>query len=88
MQLMCDPGGLAVHDVLAKASRTKQQAVKDPIRFQSPLATLFIHARFEGGPGYGQTLFGPHDQMLDKAAQLIRRCRCVTGCLACIGPSA
>ena len=86
LQLMCDPGGLAVHDVLAKASGTKQQAVKDPIRFQSPLATLFIHARFEGGHGYGETLLGPHDQMLAKAARLIRRCRYVTGWPACVGP--
>ena len=88
LHLMCDPGDLSVHDVLAKAGGIKLKPVQDPACFQPHLATLFIHERFEGGLGYGETLFGLHDQLLDKAAQLIKRCDCVTGCPACVGPSA
>ncbi len=61
--------------------------MKDPACFQSDLATLFIRERFEGGLGYGETLFGLHDHLLGKAAQLIQRYDCVTGCPACVGPS-
>ena len=85
---MCDPGDLSVHDVLVQAGGTKLKPVKDPACFQPHLATLFIHERFEGGLGYGETLFGLHDQLLGEAAQLIQCCGCVTGCPACVGPSA
>ena len=75
-------------NVLAKVSGTKLYPVKDAACFQPHLATLFIHERFDGGLGYGETHFGLHDQLLGKAAQLIRRCGCVTGCPACVGPAA
>ncbi len=76
------------HDVLAKEGGTKLKPVQAPPAFSPTWSRSSIHERFEGGLGYGETLFGLHDHLLGKAAQLIQRCDCVTGWAACVGPSA
>ncbi len=50
------------------------------------LPTVYIYERYPGGVGFSQKLFDCHDDLLKAAADVIRHCRCETGCPSCVGP--
>ena len=71
--LMCDPRDLGVHS--------------DP---QSPLAdgqpTVVIYDQTPAGLGFSQRLFELHNDLLQRARDLVSACRCNDGCPSCVGP--
>ncbi len=71
--LMCDVGDLGVH--------------ADP---QSPIAdgqpTVIIYDQVPAGIGFSQRLFELHDELVERARQLVAACPCSDGCPSCVGP--
>jgi DEAD/DEAH box helicase domain-containing protein len=71
--LMCDMRDLGVH--------------ADP---QSPLSegmpTVVIYDQVPAGIGLSQHLFEVHDELLERARELVSKCECVDGCPSCVGP--
>ena len=70
--LMCDPRDLGgLTEVRSKETK-------------SPTITLFDRA--PEGLGLAERLYELHEQLLGGALELVRRCRCLDGCPACVGP--
>jgi DEAD/DEAH box helicase domain-containing protein len=71
--LMCDVGDLGVH--------------ADP---QSALAegrpTVVIYDQVPAGIGFSQRLFELHDELIQRAHELVAACECTDGCPSCVGP--
>jgi DEAD/DEAH box helicase domain-containing protein len=72
--LMCDARDVGVHS--------------DP---QSPLAdgrpTVVIYDHVPAGIGFSQRLFELHDELMDRAYELVAACECIDGCPSCVGPA-
>lgn len=49
-------------------------------------ATLYVYDRYPGGIGIARRLFAIDRQVLDAAAEIVRRCKCRSGCPSCVGP--
>ena len=72
--LMCGPRDVGMQsDVLAR---------------QTHAPTLFVFDRIPGGIGLSEEVFDLCADLLAKAAELVRDCRCASGCPSCIGPEA
>ena len=90
LHLMCDVGDIGVSVVRDAGTRgrgdaEKTESTQSPIsNLQSP--TLYIFERAAAGLGFSARLFELHDELLRGAVDLIRRCDCVRGCPACVGP--
>jgi len=70
--LMCDPRDLGgLTEVRSKETK-------------SPTITLFDRA--PEGLGLAERLYELHERLLEGALELVRRCRCLDGCPACVGP--
>ncbi len=71
--LMCDSRDLGVHS--------------DP---QSPLAdgqpAVIIYEQVPAGIGFSQRLFEVHDELMQRAYELVSKCECIDGCPSCVGP--
>jgi DEAD/DEAH box helicase domain-containing protein len=71
--LMCDSRDLGVHS--------------DP---ESPLAdgqpAVTIYEQVPAGIGFSQRLFEVHEELMQRAYELVSRCECVDGCPSCVGP--
>ena len=71
--LMCDVRDLGVHS--------------DP---QSPLAngqpTVVVYDQVPAGIGLSQRLYEIHDELVQRAAELVSGCACEDGCPSCVGP--
>ena len=72
LYLMCEPGdvGLVIEQ---KSAYTN-----------APTITLYDN--LPAGLGFSDKLYELHDELLQAALELIRDCRCVDGCPACVGP--
>lgn len=72
--LMCDTGDLGVH--------------YDP---QSPITegepTVIIYDQIPAGIGLSQNLFELHDELMQRARELVAACACADGCPSCVGPA-
>jgi DEAD/DEAH box helicase domain-containing protein len=69
---MCDPGDLG-SAVQARAPKTG-------------LPTVTIYDQAPGGAGLSARLYEIHDELLEAALEVVRRCPCSGGCPACVGP--
>jgi DEAD/DEAH box helicase domain-containing protein len=71
--LMCDPNDLGVFS--------------DP---QSPISngapTVVLYDQAPAGIGFSQRLFDLHDELINRAGELVAACICQDGCPSCVGP--
>lgn len=72
LYLMCDPMDIRVVPQV-KATQSKKP-------------TIYFYDRYPGGIGLSERLFELHGSLLEEAARLIRKCTCLSGCPACVGP--
>ena len=70
--LMCDPGDLGLHT---------DQALSD-----SGQPGIVIYDDVPGGIGFSQKLFELHDELMQRAQELVQECKCKDGCPSCVGP--
>lgn len=72
--LMCDARDLGVH--------------ADP---RSPLTggrpTVVVYDGVPAGVGFSERLFECHEELMDRAYDLVSACPCVDGCPSCVGPA-
>jgi DEAD/DEAH box helicase domain-containing protein len=72
--LMCDARDVGVHS--------------DP---KSPLAdgqpAVVIYDQVPAGIGFSERLFELHDELMDRAYDLVAACECTDGCPSCVGPA-
>ena len=73
LYLMCDPGDLG-SAVQARAPETG-------------LPTVTLYDRAPGGAGLSTRLYELHDDLLEAALDVVRRCPCAGGCPGCVGPA-
>jgi DEAD/DEAH box helicase domain-containing protein len=73
LHLMCDPGDLGAV-VQARAPETG-------------LPTVTVYDRTPGGAGLSVRLYELHDDLLEAALDVVRRCPCADGCPGCVGPA-
>jgi len=73
LHLMCDPGDLG-SAVQARAPETG-------------LPTVTLYDRAPGGAGLSARLYELHDELLEAALDVVRRCPCANGCPGCVGPA-
>lgn len=71
--LMCDPGDIGVH-----------ADPKSPVSEGRP--TVIIYEQIPAGIGFSQRLFEIHDELIERAKQLVTSCACTDGCPSCVGP--
>jgi DEAD/DEAH box helicase domain-containing protein len=72
LYLMCDPMDIRVVPQV-KATQSKKP-------------TIYFYDRYPGGIGLSERLFELHGSLLEEATRLIRKCTCLSGCPACVGP--
>jgi DEAD/DEAH box helicase domain-containing protein len=70
--LMCDPGDLGLHT---------DQALSN-----SGQPGIVIYDDVPGGIGFSQKLFELHDELMQRAQELVQECKCKDGCPSCVGP--
>ena len=73
LHLMCDPGDLGS----AVQSRAPETG----------LPTITLYDRAPGGAGLSARLYELHDELLEAALDMVRRCQCADGCPGCVGPA-
>jgi len=73
LHLMCDPGDLG-SAVQSRAPGTG-------------LPTVTLYDRAPGGAGLSVRLYELHDELLEAALDVVRRCPCAGGCPGCVGPT-
>ena len=73
LHLMCDPADLG-SAVQSRAS-------------EAGLPTVTLYDRTPGGAGLSVRLYELHDQLLQAALAVVRRCPCADGCPGCVGPA-
>lgn len=49
--------------------------------------TIYIYEHTPGGVGYSRKIFSLHQDILQAAFDLIRKCGCRSGCPSCVGPA-
>jgi len=70
--LMCDPGDLGLHTDASLATLGQPGIV--------------IYDDIPGGIGFSQKLFELHDELMQRALELVQECACKDGCPSCVGP--
>jgi len=73
LYLMCDPGDLG--------------AVVQTRAPETGLPTVTLYDRTPGGAGLSVRLYELHDDLLEAALDVVRRCPCADGCPGCVGPA-
>ena len=48
--------------------------------------TIIIYDRVPAGIGFSKNLFEIHDELIERADELISKCTCPNGCPSCVGP--
>ena len=71
--LMCDSGDLGAHIEPAPTAA-----------FSNPSVVLYDLA--PAGIGFSQRLFELHDELMQRALELVSQCECADGCPSCVGP--
>ena len=70
--LMCDAGDLGIH--------------VDPTPATLGQPGIVIYDDVPAGIGFSQKLFELHDELLQRALELVQECDCKDGCPSCVGP--
>ena len=71
--LMCDPADL--------------QVISDPNAvIVGGLPVVFVYENVPGGTGFSQRLFELHEELMQRAYELVAACECTDGCPSCVGP--
>jgi DEAD/DEAH box helicase domain-containing protein len=71
--LMCDPRDLGTHT--------------DPAwKPANGLPTVVLYDLVPAGIGFSQKLFEIHDELIQRALELVSECECEDGCPSCVGP--
>ena len=71
--LMCDPRDLGIHtDPVGSAFSNKPSVV--------------LYDLVPAGIGFSQKLFEIHDELIQRAFELVSQCECEDGCPSCVGP--
>ncbi len=71
--LMCDPGDLGLHTDPSPAT------LGDPC--------VVIYDDVPAGIGFSQKLYEMHEELMQRALELVQECECVDGCPSCVGPA-
>jgi DEAD/DEAH box helicase domain-containing protein len=71
--LMCDTRDLGVF-----------QDSQSPLNNGLPIIVIFD--RVPGGIGFSQRLFEIHNEIIERAYDLVSHCHCDSGCPSCVGP--
>jgi DEAD/DEAH box helicase domain-containing protein len=71
--LMCDTGDLGTH----------MEAVPSAA-FPNP--TVVLYDLIPAGIGFSERLFELHEELMQRARELVERCECTDGCPSCVGP--
>jgi DEAD/DEAH box helicase domain-containing protein len=70
--LMCDTRDLGVHT--------------DPAGTVNGKPSVVLYDLVPAGIGFSQKLFEIHDELIQKAFELVSQCECEDGCPSCVGP--
>jgi DEAD/DEAH box helicase domain-containing protein len=70
--LMCDTRDLGVHT--------------DPAGTVNGQPTVVLYDLVPAGIGFSQKLFEIHDELIQRAFELVSQCECEDGCPSCVGP--
>ena len=71
--LMCDPRDLGIHT--------------DPAwKPADNMSTVVLYDHVPAGIGFSQKLFEIHDELIQRAYELVSECPCEDGCPSCVGP--
>ena len=70
--LMCDTRDLGVHT--------------DPAGAMNGQPTVVLYDLVPAGIGFSQRLFEIHDELMQRAHELVDQCGCDDGCPSCVGP--
>ncbi len=70
--LMCDPSDLGIHT--------------DPSSATLGGPGIVIYDDVPAGIGFSQKLFELHDELMQRALELVSECECKDGCPSCVGP--
>ena len=71
--LMCDTGDLGSH-----IEPVENQTFGEP--------TVVLYDLVPAGIGFSQKLFELHNELIDRALELVSACACTDGCPSCVGP--
>jgi DEAD/DEAH box helicase domain-containing protein len=71
--LMCDPRDLGTHTDPAWVPANK-------------LPSVVLYDLVPAGIGFSQKLFEMHDELIQRALELVSECACEDGCPSCVGP--
>ena len=71
--LMCDPRDLGIHTDPAWSAVNGQPSV-------------VLYDLVPAGIGFSQKLFEIHDELIQRAFELVSQCECEDGCPSCVGP--
>ncbi|MFH1524322.1 MAG: DEAD/DEAH box helicase [Chloroflexota bacterium] len=71
--LMCDPGDLGLHI--------------DPSPAMLGQPGVVIYDDVPAGIGFSQKLFELHNELMQRALELMEECKCEDGCPSCVGPA-
>ena len=71
--LMCDPRDLGTHTDPAWSAVNGQPSV-------------VLYDLVPAGIGFSQKLFEIHDELMQRACELVEQCACKDGCPSCVGP--
>lgn len=71
--LMCDNRDLGIHT--------------DPVwKPANNMPTVVLYDHVPAGIGFSQKLFEIHDELIQRAYELVTQCECEDGCPSCVGP--
>jgi DEAD/DEAH box helicase domain-containing protein len=70
--LMCDPRDLGIHT--------------DPAGTVNGQPSIVLYDLVPAGIGFSQKLFEIHDELIQRAFELVSQCECEDGCPSCVGP--
>jgi len=79
LHLMCDPGDLG--SAIGYRMSAQNSAP------ETGLPTITLYDRAPGGAGLSARLYELHDELLEAALDVVRRCPCANGCPGCVGPA-
>ncbi|HET7144437.1 MAG TPA: Zn-binding domain-containing protein, partial [Anaerolineales bacterium] len=78
--LMCDTRDLGVH--VEPAGMVNG----DALSLSKGLPSVVLYDHVPAGIGFSQKLFEIHDELIQRAFELVSACECEDGCPSCVGP--
>jgi DEAD/DEAH box helicase domain-containing protein len=88
LALMCDPRDIG--QTLGDGDGDGKAAGRDPFAHRTGGfdPTLFLFDAIPGGVGLAERVHERAEELLERAEALVASCSCLSGCPACVGPSA